>query len=189
MFGKFNLGKISSLIQELKKEMDLNRFQKPIFEDLIWGMVENLAFTSQKEMTKSEEETLWDVHSKGMDYWIKLEKIITIIKSEKKLNRIIKMDESHRPKKEAGTWVGTLECEEKHETARMKIIRFYLHSPEDEFCAKQIAAQGGIKKLKAELTRIEARIDKRYIRALKLEQERSEPVPASLILKQISWNR
>lgn len=189
MYGKFDLNKISSLIQELKNEVTFNGFQKTIFEDMVWSMVENLAFTAQKEETKKDDETLWDIHSKGMDYWIRLEKIMKIMESDKKMDRVIKMNESHRPKKEAGTWVGTLECEEKHETARMKIIRFYLHSPEDEFCAKQITVQGGIKKLKAELTRIEARIDKRYIRALKLEQERSEPVPASLILKQISWNR
>jgi hypothetical protein len=187
MYGKIDLNKISSLIQELKKEMELNGFQKSIFEDMVWSMVENLAFTAQKEMTKSEDKTLWDIHSKGMDYWIRLEKIMKIMESDKKMDRVIKMNESHRPKKEAGTWVGTLECEEKHETSRMKIIRFYLHTPEDEFCAKQITAQGGITKLKTELARIEARIDKRYIRAVKLEQERSEPVPISRLLKQLNW--
>ena len=187
MYGKIDLGKISSLIQELKKEMQVSQEKGLIFEDVVWNMIE---IESHKAIEENQgKKYLYDIHAENTTKWEKLQRLHEISKSDKRFNRVVKMDESHRPKKEAGTWVGTLECEEKHETARMKIIRFYLHSPEDELCAKQLAAQGGIKKLKAELTRIEARIYKRYIRAIKLEQDRSEPVPASLILKQISWNR
>jgi len=143
-------------------------------ESIIELFFKLLIDTEKKGDTLSPFESLnlkWDTYGSLLS-------ILRSAQDERKLHKLYKMNEAHRPKKNPDDYfIHTLKCMDESDVSNLSFYDMMLANPDHTTL--------DLNEIKEKKRKLEEKIKKRYQRAIKLEEKRSEPVSASDFLFQL----